>query len=103
MTNMAKALANGFGIEDASTIENELSHGFSSLTQIYKSTSLFIDQQDASWTNAPEESKITLEREAGNLLVVVDQFEEFFTNPENFPNSVPSQDARLVLNTCWKQ
>ena len=38
------------------------------------------------------------ERKAGNLLIIIDQFEEFFTNPENFPQGVPSQDSRLLLN-----
>ena len=39
-----------------------------------------------------------MERKAGNLLIIIDQFEEFFTNPENFPHGVPSQDARLLVN-----
>ncbi len=39
-----------------------------------------------------------MERKAGNLLIIIDQFEEFFTNPENFVQGVPSQDSRLLLN-----
>ena len=27
-----------------------------------------------------------------------DQFEEFFTNPENFYNEAPSQDSQIVVN-----
>jgi len=98
LSNMAKALAEALHHEDRASIENELSHGFSSLTEIYKSSSLFIDQKDPSWQGATPESKVVLDRAAGNLLIIVDQFEEFFTNPENFPDGVPSQDARLVLN-----
>lgn len=93
LRNMSKALAEVLHQEDH-IVENELGHGFSSLTEIYKSSSLFIDQQHQTSL----EEKMVAERAAGNLLIVVDQFEEFFTNPENFPNGVPSQDARLVLN-----
>ena len=34
-------------------------------------------------------------RKAANLMIIVDQFEEFFTNPENFYNEAPSQDSHL--------
>jgi len=96
--NMAHAIAEALHVEDHATVENELSHGFSSLTEIYKSSSLFIDQHDQTWLDLPADKKLDRERKAGNLLIIVDQFEEFFTNPQNFPNGVPSQDARLVLN-----
>ena len=98
LSNMAAALAAVLRVDDNRLVENELSHGFSSLTEIYKTSRLFIDKPDPSWQEAPDDKKLSLEREAGNLLIVVDQFEEFFTNPENFPSGVPSQDARLVLN-----
>ena len=42
--------------------------------------------------------KLHLKREAANLIILVDQFEEFFTNPENYHKGVPSRDANLVLN-----
>lgn len=98
LKNMAKGVAAALQLEDAGVVENELSHGFSSLIDIYKSTSTFVDQRDSSFTNASEAEREIMGREAGNLLIIVDQFEEFFTNPENFPGGVPSQDARLVLN-----
>lgn len=97
LKNFAAGLSEALQMEK-SIVENELSHGFSSLTEIYKSASTFVDQRDSSFTNASEDERESMGREAGNLLIVVDQFEEFFTNPENFPNGVPSQDARLVLN-----
>ncbi|MBA2746635.1 MAG: hypothetical protein H0U44_10450, partial [Flavisolibacter sp.] len=37
-------------------------------------------------------------RKAANLMILVDQFEEFFTNPENFYNEAPSQDSQIVVN-----
>ena len=98
LTNMAKALASAMRLEGSTTVENELSHGFSSLMEIYKSSSLYIDQRDQAWESMTEDQRMSTERNAGNLLVIVDQFEEFFTNPENFVNGVPSQDSRLVLN-----
>ncbi len=33
-----------------------------------------------------------------NLMIIVDQFEEFFTNPENFYKEAPSQDSQIVVN-----
>jgi len=39
-----------------------------------------------------------LTRESGNLMILVDQFEEFFTNPENYSRGATSNDANLVLN-----
>ncbi len=97
LRNMSKALAEALRLEDH-IVENELGHGFSSLTEIYKSSSLYIDQQGQSSLELSPEKNQKEEREAGNLLIIVDQFEEFFTNPENFSNGVPSQDSRLVLN-----
>ncbi len=43
-----------------------------------------------------------MKREAANLIILVDQFEEFFTNPENYQHGVPSKEANLVLNLFWK-
>ena len=37
-------------------------------------------------------------RKASNLIILADQFEEFFTNPENFQNGIPSQEAMSVTN-----
>ena len=37
-------------------------------------------------------------RKAANLMIIVDQFEEFFTNPENFYKEAPSQDSQIVVN-----
>ena len=76
----------------------ELNRGFSSLVELYKSSSLYIDKESREWQEAGEEKRSHMERQAGNLLIVIDQFEEFFTNPENSPHGVPSQDSRLLIN-----
>ncbi len=48
--------------------------------------------------SADEKQKGAIRREAANLIILVDQFEEFFTNPENYQHGVPSREANLVLN-----
>lgn len=97
MKNLAGSLAQQLKMDPA-TIEVELSRGFSSLVELYKSSSLYIDKKSKSWQEAGEDDRNQAERQAGNLLIIIDQFEEFFTNPENFPQGVPSQDSRLLLN-----
>ena len=98
LKNAARSLAGALGLEHSGSVEVELSRGFSSLVELYKSSSLFVDETSETWKQASEENKALLERKAGNLLILVDQFEEFFTNPENFPGGVPSQESRLLMN-----
>jgi hypothetical protein len=97
MKNMAESLARQLGL-DTGTTTIELSRGFSSLVELYKSSSLFLDKGSRSWMEAGEEERNRMERQAGNLLIIIDQFEEFFTNPENFTQGVPSKDSGLLLN-----
>jgi hypothetical protein len=97
MQNMVMAIASQLGLDPGATAI-ELSRGFSSLVELYKSSSLFIDKESRAWLEATEEERNQLERKAGNLLIIIDQFEEFFTNPENFTQGIPSQDSRLLLN-----
>ena len=97
LKNMAQSLAEQLKM-DAETVSVELSRGFSSLVELYKSSTLFIDVKGQEWIQSDEDKKNQMERQAGNLLIIIDQFEEFFTNPENFPNGVPSLDSRLLLN-----
>lgn len=99
LTNMVKAVSVELEIEDQGIAEVEMKRGFSSLVELYKASPRYINENDAAWKEAPFEKRERIERRAGNLLIIVDQFEEFFTNPENFPNGVPSQEARLLLNT----
>ncbi len=48
--------------------------------------------------NLPTTEKKSKKRNAANLMIIVDQFEEFFTNPENFYNEAPSNDSQIVVN-----
>ena len=96
--NLCESLAKQLDIPIADTVKGELSHGFSALVDLYKNSKKYIDVQSAEWQAAEEKGKAALRREAANLIVLVDQFEEFFTNKENYRDGAPSRDANLVLN-----
>ncbi len=95
--NMAEALAETFDSK-SSTIETELRRGFSSLIDLYTNSDFYIDENDESWKQLAEPDQKNRKRKAANLMILVDQFEEFFTNPENFYNEAPSQDSQIVVN-----
>ncbi|MEQ1585293.1 MAG: hypothetical protein ABL895_05400 [Cyclobacteriaceae bacterium] len=95
--SMAIALADKFDIQ-TSTAETELRRGFSSLVDLYSNSEYCIDETDEKWLALDEQGKRNKKRKAANLMILVDQFEEFFTNPENFYNSTPSQDSQIVVN-----
>ncbi len=95
--NMAEALAETFDTKP-STIETELRRGFSSLIDLYTNSDFYIDEADEQWQTLDETQKKNRKRKAANLMIIVDQFEEFFTNPENFYNEAPSQDSQIVVN-----
>lgn len=95
--NMANAVAHTFSAQPA-TIETELRRGFSSLIDLYVNSSFYTDENDDHWKSLDETSKKNKTRSAANLLIIVDQFEEFFTNPENYLNETPSQDSQVVVN-----
>jgi energy-coupling factor transporter ATP-binding protein EcfA2 len=95
--NMAEALAETFAGK-SSTIETELRRGFSSLVDLYTNSDFYIDETDDEWKQLVEPDRINRKRKAANLMILVDQFEEFFTNPENFYKEAPSQDSQIVVN-----
>ncbi|HSU27236.1 MAG TPA: hypothetical protein VLJ68_02565 [Chitinophagaceae bacterium] len=97
VTNMAEALAETFETK-ASTIETELRRGFSSLVDLYTNSDFYIDENEEQWKKLKGEEQQERKRKAANLMIIVDQFEEFFTNPENFYNEAPSQDSQVVVN-----
>ncbi len=95
--NMADALAKTFD-RKSSTIETELRRGYSSLIDLYTNSDFYIDEAGEQWEQMAEPEKRDRKRKAANLMILVDQFEEFFTNPENFYNEAPSQDSQIVVN-----
>ena len=98
LMNFSRAIADQLGISNVSTVLSELNHGYSSLVDLYKASDLYLDPNDPEWLNGDETQRKSMERKAANLMIVADQFEEFFTNPENYNNGVPSSEANLVTN-----
>lgn len=96
--NLCTSLAKQLNIANAATVESELQHGFSALADLYKNSKCFIDVSANAWQQASDADKAVQKRSAANLIIIVDQFEEFFTNPENYHHGVPSRDSNLVLN-----
>jgi energy-coupling factor transporter ATP-binding protein EcfA2 len=95
--NMTDALAETFQTQPA-IVETELRRGFSSLVDLYTNSDFYIDESENQWEQLAEPDKKDRKRKAANLIILVDQFEEFFTNPENFYNEAPSQDSQVVVN-----
>ncbi len=96
--NLCRSLANQLEIANEVIVESELRHGFSALVDLYKNSGRYIDQDSREWMESDDKGKAGLKRKAANLIILVDQFEEFFTNPENYNKGVPSEEANLVLN-----
>jgi energy-coupling factor transporter ATP-binding protein EcfA2 len=96
--NLCKSVSHQLDITNVQTVEAELQHGFSALVDLYRNSKRFIDVESMVWQQANDREKAVLKREAANLLILVDQFEEFFTNPENYNKGVSSGAANLVLN-----
>jgi energy-coupling factor transporter ATP-binding protein EcfA2 len=95
--SMARALADKFLIQP-DTIETEMRRGFSSLADLYLNSDFYVDENDEAWKGLPDTEKKLRTRSASNLLIIVDQFEEFFTNPENYYNESPSEESQIVVN-----
>ena len=96
--NLCRSIARQLDIDSPDTVQAELNHGFSAIIDLYKNSKRFIDTHSVAWQSADEAGKAAQKREAANLIILVDQFEEFFTNPENYRKGVPSGDANLVIN-----
>ncbi|MBU0765201.1 MAG: hypothetical protein KJ607_10245 [Bacteroidetes bacterium] len=97
MVNLSNALSESFGL-GAEKINEDLKFGFSALLDLYRSSDYFLDTGSREWLESGEKEQKLLKRKAANLFVLVDQFEEFFTNPENFRNGVPSVESQAVVN-----
>ncbi len=91
--NLSRNLAQQLNL-DFEQVFNELKFGFSALVNVYKNSDFYFD---LSQTQDPDELK-TLKSRGANLLIIADQFEEFFTNPENFAHGHPSIEAYTTVN-----
>lgn len=98
LKNMAIAIAEKLGYTDVSYVEKELSFGFSSLIDLYKKSPFYLDYNSEIWKDATEAERKKLKRKAANIFILVDQFEEFFTNSENYNNGKASVNSQAVIN-----
>lgn len=97
LRNLAQALATALRLEaSAAAVETELAQGFSALAQLYQASTLCPPAEPPAGLTPPEQRRYQLQ--AANLLLVVDQFEEFFTNPENYEAGSPNTAAQTVVN-----
>jgi len=97
MINLSESLSENMGLNQTE-VEQELKLGFSSLAHLYKNSHYYIDKDSDKWQNADNEERKELKSKAANLFILADQFEEFFTNPENYLNGVPSEEAYITIN-----
>lgn len=95
--NLAQSIAESLHI-DADYCETELKYGFSSLVDLYKASPYYVDEDSEQWSKKSETEKKQAKLKASNLFILADQFEEFFTNSENFSNGKPSNDAYTAVN-----
>lgn len=86
--NLSHALAKQLGIANENTVRTELSHGFSALVDVYKASHLYLDTVEEDFSTLDDQQKSKRKRSAANLILIADQFEEFFTNPEKDRKSV---------------
>jgi hypothetical protein len=98
LQNMAVSLAEKLGYSDVDFVRKEIGYGFSSLINLYKKSQYHINYQDEKWKNADEAERKRMKRKGANLFILVDQFEEFFTNTENYYLGKSSADSQAVIN-----
>ena len=98
LTNLAIALNNHLDFPDVNELEKELSYGFSSIVKVYKESKHYLDTDSNDFINADSDQKQNLKNKSSNLLILIDQFEELFTNAENFNKGKPSLQAITLIN-----
>ncbi len=92
LANLAAALAGALLLpQETQSVETELEHGFSALVELYQNSARALPPDH-------DPADRTAQRTAANLLLIVDQFEEFFTNPENLNGDTPVPAAQTVVN-----
>ena len=95
--NLVEALVEGLDFPPEK-IAKELKYGYSALVDLYLNSSCNVNDESLIGLDEKERKKAL--KDGRNLLVVVDQFEEFFTNAVNFDKetAAPSNDAATVVN-----
>ncbi|MEI6488548.1 MAG: hypothetical protein WCP52_06280 [Bacteroidota bacterium] len=95
--NLSASLAEVLNLSTDKVYE-DLSYGFSSIIELYKRSDYYIDNQSKDWQDLSLDDKKARRAKASNLFILVDQFEEFFTNTENFYNGEPTAEAEIAIN-----
>ncbi|MFN5183861.1 MAG: GldM family protein [Bacteroidota bacterium] len=98
LKNISDSLSRLLKIDDSTKTEKELSYGFSALIDLYKSSPYWVDQESSGYLSLPEKDKMKTKKKGANLMILVDQFEEFFTNPENYSAGKASIESQTVVN-----
>ncbi|OFY67675.1 MAG: hypothetical protein A3H98_03835, partial [Bacteroidetes bacterium RIFCSPLOWO2_02_FULL_36_8] len=96
--NFAKSLSNALGYQTPESVESLMGYGFSSLCNLYKNSPFYVDEKSDSFLSLTPEEKKKKQHQAANLLIFTDQFEEFFTNVENYTEGIPSVNSQTVIN-----
>ncbi|MBW8049253.1 MAG: hypothetical protein FVQ77_02710 [Cytophagales bacterium] len=83
LRNLSVAISTKLGINDSEKVEHQLTLGFSALVDLYKTSALY-NEKGGKGTN---------------LLILADQFEEFFTNEENYDTNtgVATHQAQMTV------
>ena len=97
LLNLSTSLAEIFNL-DKDKVYEDLSYGFSSIVELYKSSEYYVDNESKDWQDLSLEDKKARRAKAANLFILVDQFEEFFTNTEIFYNGEPTDEAEIAIN-----
>ena len=97
LANLAKSLASSLNLNLEET-EQELGYGFSAIIDLYKSSQFYIEQDNQDVQSLSADQKRKQNMSAANLLILADQFEELFTNTENFNNGKASVEAYTCVN-----
>ncbi|WP_317899877.1 TonB family protein [Aurantibacillus circumpalustris] len=98
LKNLSTVISEKLEYNNTDSVEKELGYGFSKLISLYKNSPFHLDTNSEEWRNADDNERKKLKRKAANLFILVDQFEEFFTNPENYQNGKPSANSMTVVN-----
>ncbi|PCH68693.1 MAG: hypothetical protein COC01_03320, partial [Bacteroidetes bacterium] len=99
LDNLARVISPHFKTEEE-TLSKNLKLGYSALVDEYKNSELYLNTESEEYQCLPEEEKKVKRKKATNLLIIVDQFEEFFTNVENFnrETSTATDSTQIMIN-----
>ncbi|MES2837492.1 MAG: ATP-binding protein [Bacteroidota bacterium] len=98
LNNFAHAIDSQLKIGNVEKTEKELSYGFSALIDLYQASPYWLNQSSETFLQLNVDEQKKAKRKAANLLILVDQFEEFFTNIENYSNGKASLESQAVVN-----